>query len=185
MGLQMNCTVSHSGELSLAGIRRRWGTDVVWREPGRLVSPSRNLCRPHHRCGALVRSWQIFLFALAIKISFGCCEKARLALESRQEGKRLPTHHRSSIGGEVGKLCLSDEHHQCGQPNEAYEGGSHEHLPCVYATRFHDCLPCSPTSRHNGDSLNDRRPGVCDDLHTMGDLTHRPPRQHEQIGVRP
>ena len=28
-------------------------------------------------------------------------------------------------------------------------------------------------------------PGVCDDHHTMGDLTHRPPRQHEQMGVRP
>jgi hypothetical protein len=28
----------------------------------------------------------------------------------------------------IPKLCLSDEHRQCGQPNEAHEGGSHEHF---------------------------------------------------------
>ena len=64
-----------------------------------------------------------------------------LAVECRQERKRLPARQRGSIAGKLGKLHLPHEHRQRGQPHEAHEGGSREHLLRVYATPLHDRLP--------------------------------------------
>jgi hypothetical protein len=64
-----------------------------------------------------------------------------LAVECRQERKRLPARQRGPIAGKLGKLRLPHEHRQRGQPHEAHEGGSREHLLRVYGTPLHDRLP--------------------------------------------